>query len=266
MAMAAIKAGKHVFVEKPMALTAADGRKLVEAARKAGVNLMVGYTLRFMPERILMKKLLDSGAIGEVVHIIGGQMIGNMGGWLGTLEHGGGPLFYIGSHVTDNVLWVAGGMVERVLAEEKRPDRNGLEKSIFMTLRFADGAIAQVSTSQQLGCRYGWLDVLGTAGRMRVEWESNNLLIQSAKIEAYRELTSIRVPPTAHMPKFASDARMSFAGSAYIRVWAAEFVEFITAIKENRDPSVTGEDGVRVLEVIDAAFESARTGKPVDTE
>jgi myo-inositol 2-dehydrogenase/D-chiro-inositol 1-dehydrogenase len=59
---------------------------------------------------------------------------------------------------------------------------------------------------------------------------------------------------------------MSFAGSAYIRVWAAEFVEFITAIKENRDPSVTGEDGVRVLEVIDAAFESARTGKPVDTE
>jgi predicted dehydrogenase len=164
----------------------------------------------------------------------------------------------------DNALWVANRKVERVLAEERRPEPGGVEKSIFMTLRLAGGAIAQVSTSQQIGGRYGWLDVLGTAGRMRVEWESNNLLIQSTKVEAYRNLTVLRVPVDAHMPKFAPDARMSFAGSAYVRVWAAEFVEFISAIREDRDPSVTGDDAVRVLEVIDAAFESARTGKPVD--
>jgi myo-inositol 2-dehydrogenase/D-chiro-inositol 1-dehydrogenase len=139
-----------------------------------------------------------------------------------------------------------------------------VEKSIFVTMRFEDGAIGQVSASQQIGCRYGWLDVLGSAGRLRVEWESNNLLIQSAKVEAYRELTCIRVPAAALMPEFASDARMSFAGSAYVRYWAAEFVEFIKAIREGRDPSVNGEDAVRVLEVIDAAFESARTGSPVE--
>ncbi len=266
MAMAAVKAGKHVFVEKPMALTAKDGRELVAAAQKAGVRLMVGYTLRFMPERILMKKLLDSGAIGDVVHVTGGQMIGGMGGWLGDPAHGGGPMFYIGSHATDFILWMAGKKVERVYAEEQRPDRNGVEKSLFITIRFAGGVLGQSSTSQQIGGRYGWADVLGTAGRMRAEWESNILQVQSAKVEAYRELTSIRVPAAAHMPAFAPDARMSFAGSAYVRYWAAEFVEFIGAIRENRPPSVPGEDGVRVLEVIDAAFESARTGKPVEVK
>lgn len=261
-ALAAIKAGKHVFVEKPMALTASQGRQLVTEARKAGRKLMVGYTLRFLPERILMKKLLDSGAIGEVVHILGGQMIGSMGGWLNDPARGGGPLLYIGSHITDSVLWAAGKKVTQVLAAELRP-QNSVEKSIFITIRFENGLIAQVATSQQIGVRYGWLDVLGTAGRMRVEWESNILQIQSSKMDAYKELTSIRVPPTAYMPKFAPDARMSFAGSAYVRYWAAEFAEFICAIKEDRDPSVTGEDGVRVLEVIDAAFESARTGRAV---
>ena len=263
MAMAAVKAGKHVFVEKPMALNAKDGRTLVAAARKANVRLMVGYTLRFMPERILMKKLIREGVIGDVVHVMGGQMIGNMGGWLGDPAHGGGPMFYIGSHALDNVLWAAGKKVTQVTAMEKRPE-GGVEKSVFVTMRFEDGAVGQVSASQQIGCRYGWLDVLGSAGRLRVEWESNNLLVQSAKVEAYRELTCIRVPPAAHMPKFASDARMSFAGSAYVRYWAAEFVEFITAIREGRDPSVSGEDAVHVLEVIDAAFESARAGKAVE--
>ena len=264
LAMAAVKAGKHVFVEKPMALTAKDGRQLVAAARKAGVRLMVGYTLRFLPDRILMKKLIAEGAIGDVVHVIGGQMIGNMGGWLGEKAHGGGPMFYIGSHITDTVLWVAGKKVVRVFAEEERPEAKGVEKSLFITLRFTDGAIAQVSTSQRIGGRYGWVDVLGTAGRLRAEWESNFLQIQSAKMDAYRELTSIRVPAAAYMPPFAPDARMSFAGSAYVRYWAAEFVEFVKAIRENREPSVNGEDAVRVLEVADAAFESARTGKSVE--
>ncbi|MFO7948726.1 MAG: Gfo/Idh/MocA family oxidoreductase, partial [Armatimonadota bacterium] len=61
MAREAVDAGVHVFVEKPMALNAADGQALVDAAEAAGVKLMVGYTLRFMPERLMMKDLLDRG-------------------------------------------------------------------------------------------------------------------------------------------------------------------------------------------------------------
>ena len=100
-----------------MALNAAEGQALVEAARAADVLLMVGYTLRFQPERREMRRLLEAGAVGEIVHITGGQLIGRMGGWLGDRARGGGPLFYVGSHALDFILWMAGRPVERVFAE-----------------------------------------------------------------------------------------------------------------------------------------------------
>lgn len=262
-ALAAVEAGCHAFVEKPMALCAADGRALVEAARQADRRLMVGYTLRFMPERILLKRLLDEGAIGEVVHIGGGQLIGAMGGWLGERAHGGGPLYYIGAHIIDNVLWVAGRRAERVFAEVDWKPEGDVEAGVQLTIRFEGGVTAAVCTSQKLGGRYGWLDVMGTAGRMRAEWESHNLLIQSARIEQYRHLTTIRVPVDANLPPAPPDAVARVSGAAYIRMWMAEFVEFLDAIEQDRDPSVSGEDGLRCLEVIDAVFESARTGAAV---
>ena len=91
-ALAAVRAGRHVFVEKPMALNAADGRVLAAAARQAGVRLMVDYTVRFMPARLLMRQLQNSGAIGEVMHISAGQLLGHLGGWLEDPARGGGPL------------------------------------------------------------------------------------------------------------------------------------------------------------------------------
>ncbi len=261
-ALAALRAGKHVLVEKPMALTAADGRKLVGAARQAGVNLMVGYTLRFMPARVLMKRLLDEGALGEVTHIIAGQCIGGMGGWLGDPARGGGPLLYIGTHVLDQVLWVAGRPAERVFAEVNRA-QSGVEADAMITVRFGGGLVAQVCTSQTLGGRYGWIDVLGTQGRLRAEWESNVVSVESRPVEAYRHLTEIHVPPTAYLPATRPDATASLTGHAYIRMWGAELTEFLASIREGRPPCVTGEDGVRVLEVTDATFESGRTGEPV---
>jgi len=259
-ALAALQGGKHALVEKPMALRAAEGRELVEAARAAGVNLMVGYSLRFMPPRILMKRLLEEGVIGEVRQVMAGQCIGAMGGWLGDPAQGGGPLFYIGTHALDQILWVVGRPAERVCAEMNRAEPGGCETEAMVNIRFEGGALGQLVTSQTFGGRYGWLDVLGTAGRIRVQWESDVLTIQSTVIPEYANLTEITVPPTAYLPPPGYDARASLRSSAYIRTWANELTEFANSIREGRPPSVSGEDGVGVLEVLDAAFESARTG------
>jgi predicted dehydrogenase len=263
MALAAVRAGKHVLVEKPMALNAADGRELVNAARDAGVKLMVGYTLRFMPARILMKRLLEEGVVGQVTHIIAGQCIGAMGGWLGDASRGGGPLLYIGTHVIDQVLWMAERRVERVSAELNRCPDTGVDTDAMVTVRFQGGVLGQVCTSQKLGGRYGWIDVLGTEGRMRAEWESDVLTVESRLVEAYRHLTEIHVPATAYLPVPPVEAKARLSGHFYIRMWGAELAEFCAAIIEDREPCVTGEDGVRVLEIVDAAVESGRTGQPV---
>jgi predicted dehydrogenase len=261
-ARAAVQAGKHLFVEKPMALNAADGEALVQAARAAGRRLMVGFTLRFMPERILMKRLLDVGAIGEVVHVVAGQLIGAIGGWLGDPAHGGGPLLYIGTHVLDQVLWVVDRRAERVHAEVEWAD-SGVDAGAAVTIRFAGGVTAQVLSSQRMGGRYGWLDLIGTAGRLRVEWESGELYIESGTMDAYRHPTRIEVPRTAYLPAPGPDARPRLSGVSYVRNWMAEMTEFIAAIREDRDPTVTGEDAVRVLRITDAVFASARSGAPV---
>ena len=263
-AMAAVAAGKHVFVEKPMALNAADGRELVHAARDADVKLMVGYTLRFMPDRILMKKLLGQGAIGDLSHVMAGQLIGGMGGWLGERARGGGPVFYIGSHIIDNVLWMVDSPVQRVFAEVDWTEEGGVEAGVQLTIVFASGAMAQVCTSQKLGGRYGWIDLMGSGGRMRAEWESHDLFIQSTSIEAYSHPTTIALPSDAYLPPAPPDAEARVSGAKYVKMWMAEFHDFICAIAEDRDPAVTGEDAVRLLEVTDAVWQSAQTGAPVD--
>lgn len=263
-ALAAVSAGKHVLVEKPMALNAADGTELVAAAQDAGVNLMVGYTLRFMPERILMKQLLDEGAVGEIAHVIAGQLIGGLSGWLADPARGGGPLLYVGTHVLDQVLWVVGSRAERVFAEVTWKEEGGVEAGVDLTIRFESDVVAQVCTSQKMGGRYGWLDIIGSAGRVRTEWESNELYVESRAIDAYHHATRIEVPMEPYLPLVEPGARGSMVAVKYLRMWAAELAEFCNSIIEKRPPTVTGEDAVWVLEVTDAVFESARTGGSVE--
>jgi len=263
-AMDAVRAGKHVLVEKPMALNAADGQALVDAAHKADVRLMVGYTLRFLPERREMRRLLEGGAVGEIAHITGGQLIGRMGGWLGDRARGGGPLFYVGSHALDFILWMAGRPVERVRAEVTWDEDSSVELDVTATLRFAGNVTAQLLTSQRMGGRYGWCDVIGSAGRLRAVWESPEVYVESRTLPEYSLGVRIEVPATAHHPEFPPDAGARLSGFKYVRSWGAEIGEFIDAIEEGRDPSPSGEDGVRVLQVTDAIFASAESGRAVE--
>ena len=260
--MAVVEAGKHLFIEKPMALNAAGGRKLVEAAKKAGVKIMVGYTLPFMPARVRMKQLLDKGVIGDIVHVTAGQLIGHMGGWLGMREHGGGPLLYIGTHALYQVLDVVQRKAARVFSEVDFTE-SGVDAWCQFTIRFEGGIVAQMTTSQRMGGRYGWIDVIGTDGLLRSEWESNQLIVQSRKIPEYKERTTIDVEATAVGPSAALGVMASVNGFRYVRSWAAEFMAFIAAIREDHEPRVNGEAGVRVLEITDAVIESGKTGKPI---
>ncbi len=260
--LAVVESGRHLFIEKPMALTAASGRELTAAARAAGKKMMVGYTLPFMPARVRLKNLIRQGAVGTVRHITAGQLIGGIGGWLARPEHGGGPLLYIGTHVIHQVLDLVGAAPERVFAEIAFTE-SGVDAETLFSVHFADGVTAQFTVSQRLGGRYGWIDVFGDAGRIHSEWESNALTVQSRNLPAYGDPTTIEVPAEATGPPVRLGDMASVNACRYSRAWAAEFVEFIAAIREDRRPRVTGEDGVRVLEITDAVFDSGRSGRPV---
>ena len=262
-AMDALRAGKHALVEKPMALNAADGRALVAEARERDLRLMCGYTLRFLPERLEMRRLLEAGAVGDVTHVTAGQLIGGLSGWLGDRHRGGGPRYYVGTHALDFLLWMAGAPVESVFAQINWTEDRSVETDASIAIRFEGGALGQLLTSQRMGGRYGWCDVIGSAGRLRAEWESDEIFVESRALPQYAHPTTVAVPQTAHLPEFSDDTPARLSGFKYVRTWAAEFTEFATAIREGRDPSVSGEDAVRVLEAVDAAFQSDRDGAPV---
>ena len=88
--------------------------------------------------------------------------------------------------------------------------------------------------------------------------------VQSAVVDQYSDPTKIVVPEDATGPALEHGQMASATGFRYVRAWAAEFAEFIAAIREDRDPAVSGEDGVRVLEITDAVFQSGRSGQAVD--
>lgn len=246
VSLAAIAAGQNVFVEKPLGLSLSEGADVVAAAREAGVRLQVGYCQRFLEVRTRMKALIERGAIGEITAVVAGKGCEPLTGWLAKAEEGGQMLF-LGSHLTDQVLWLVGSPVERVYAEMTRRADTGADETTAYTLRFANGVRGEVLVTQRVSTYFDYVEVMGSEGRVRAEWPTMMLHVHSAVLPEYSSPTSIRIVRDSHKP-----------------MYVAELAEFLSAIREDRDPSPSGEDALKTLAVLDAVFESARTGLPID--
>lgn len=249
--LAVIEAGVHVFVEKPMALSAAEASRVVGAARAADVRLMVGYCMRFAAVRRRMKDLVERGAIGDLVTVVGGKGGGPLPverwPWMGDVGRGGGQMMYLGSHLIDQVLWVANSRVKRVYAEMTLRRGDLTDETTTLIIGFENGVRAELLVSQGMWASFDYVEVMGSGGYIRAEWSpANRLQVRSSAMQAYEHPTTILV---CNEPEKG--------------MYVEELHEFASAIRENRDPAVTGEDGFEVLRVIGAAFESARTEQVV---
>ena len=244
--LAAIGRGVNVFVEKPMALSRAEGKKVRDAARSAGVTVMVGYCQRYDEGRRTMKALIERGAVGDIVVVNAGKGCPPLTGWLADPATGGGELLWLGVHITDQVLWMAGSTPERVSGEIVWHPRTGADQSAVFTIRFESGVLANVLCSQNVASGLDFIEVLGSEGRVRAEWPSGVVQVYSEALPEYRHPTTIRPrsPQTANMYRDE------------MRAW-------IASLADGRPPPIDAGAGVRVLSIIDAVFESARTGAPV---
>ncbi len=120
-AVAALNAGKHVFCEKPMAITTAGCDRILEAWRKSGKHLMVGFNMRYMPIFRVMKDIADSGAIGEIKAVWVRHFIGTGGDWYfhdwhGTRSNSTSLLLQKASHDIDMIHWITGQYTKKVAA------------------------------------------------------------------------------------------------------------------------------------------------------
>ncbi len=249
-ALLAVQSGHHVFCEKPLALSASRARLLVDAVHDYRVNLMVGYVQRFLPFRQRLKSLLDRNAFGKLAWVVAGKGGPPLTDWRRSREQGGGQLLWVGSHLIDQLQWLLARRVERVFAEIERAPEDGVDLTSAVTLRFEGGLCAHFDCSQAATDIYDYVEVMGSAGRGRCEWQPNyRLAVQSKRVPEFASMRTVTRSPLA-------------IGQAYI----AELAEFASSIRESRQPSVTGTDALRVLEVLDAISLSSERGQPIAIE
>lgn len=265
--LAAAAAGKHVFVDKPLALNLGDCDRMIEACRKAGIVLMYGENLCFAPKYVRAKALADEGALGTVYYVRQQQChFGPHADWFWDVNRsGGGVLMDMGCHSVAFCRWAFdNGPVESVYAEAGtfvHGDRTRGDDHALVIMRFAPSERyprGGVGVAENSWARAGGLDdraeIYGSAG------------MTVADIARGTALTTYSGPGYRYAGEKSSHSR-GWTWTAYEEAWnygfPQELAHFVESVEQGKQPTLTGEDGRAVLEVIFAAYESSRTGQRV---
>ncbi|MEQ8699716.1 MAG: Gfo/Idh/MocA family oxidoreductase [Bauldia litoralis] len=248
--IAALKAGKHVFLEKPMASTVADCARIMEAAKDAKGILQIGHICRFNPRYRAAKEAIDAGRIGKIVSMSSRRNI--PAAWTPTILNKIGPIVGDAIHDTDLMLWFTGDRVVSTYAQTV--DVRGLKHpDIGQTMyRFAGGASATLETVWCMPEKTPYdiderMNIVGTEGFIQIQDTFPNLGIADAD--------KFGSPDTTYWPMFEG-----VRGGAL----REELSYFTKCALAGEKPAIgTPEDAMAALEATLAAEESARTGEVV---
>jgi UDP-N-acetylglucosamine 3-dehydrogenase len=249
-AIAALRAGKHVFLEKPMASTMADCRKIIAAAQEAPGILLVGHICRFNPRYRMAKQAIEAGKIGRIVAMNSRRNI--PAAWTGEVLNKIGPIVGDAIHDTDIMLWLTGQKI--VSAYAQTVDVRGLKHpDIGQTMyRFSGGATATLETVWCMPDKTPFdiderMSIIGTEGLIQIQDTFPNIGIVSAE--------KFHSPDTTYWPEF---------GGARGGALREEFAYFADCAIAGKSPTLgRPQDAAAALEATLAAEESARTGNVV---
>ena len=257
----AAAAGKHVVMEKPLCLNLAEADKMIEACRRANVKLMYAEELCFAPKYVRLKALLDEGALGRPTLIKQSEKHDgpHAAHFWDVARSGGGVTMDMGCHAIEFFRWMLGrSPVKSVYAHMTtlvHGDKTRGEDNAILLLEFADGTMALAEESwTKLGGMDDRAEVHGSKGVAYAD------LLRGNAIEAYSSIgygyAVEKSGPTVgwSFPLYEEAWNYGFHG---------EMAHFVDCVQNDRKPVVTGEDGRAVLEVIFAAYESARVGRKV---
>lgn len=248
--------GIHLLVDKPAARSAEAARAAYAAARDGGARVVVGLTRHYAPAWQAARTAIANGTLGT---FIGAEAVfaastvavrGVDNPIFDPVDAGGGILSWLGIHDLDALLWLTGEPVVEVMAMTGRVGHPGLqvEDIASVGLRFASGALATLAHSYSLPARgyRGGMALRGTA----------------ASIELPPDGSLVTVTPDPATP-FLREDRRAFPEDRVQGYGAGgrdALLDLMAAIEEGRDPLVTGDDLVRALTLVDAAYASAASG------
>ena len=271
----ALHAGKHVMCEKPMAKTAADARRMVEAAKETGKKLTIGYQHRQKPASKYVKSVIDRGDLGEIYYAkaFASRRRGtpNWGVFLNEYEQGGGPLIDIGTHSLDLTLYLMNNYKPRMVVGTKYkkvenpecgnpwggwgPDENKtLEDAAFGFIVMENGATITLEATWALNTSEpipeGSCQLCGSKAGAQIKFDK----VTINKGEFGRLVDS--------EPNLASGGVAFYDGIKETPA-ITEQRQWLDALENGTDPTVLPEQACVVSEILEAIYTSARTGEPV---
>lgn len=243
--------GKHVICEKPLARSEADARFMINYCQDKGVRLFVGHVLRFFPEYVKAKSLLDQGSIGKPAVIRAGRGGGYPVGWnhwYSDFGASGGITLDAMIHDFDYLRWCF-GEVERVYAKGLHGRHQAQLDYSLVTLRFRSGVIAHVEgTWAHEGFSMN-LEMAGTSGVIDYDSAKDSPLL-------FKTRSSAATVPGVVVPESPLER------SPYYR----ELEHFMSCIRDGSEPVVSAEDAYEALRIALAALASMASGEPVVIE
>ncbi|MBX6770144.1 MAG: Gfo/Idh/MocA family oxidoreductase [Chloroflexi bacterium] len=246
------EAGVHVFCEKPIALDLAGADRMIAAARSAGVQLMIGHVIRYYPETVLLKRLIEEGELGEPVFAFGRRLMASAvekhAGWRRDVRLSGGLAMDSAIHEVDTVRWLAGEVATvygRVVHAD--PSYPEVDTDFRALLGLRGGATGAVEFSIHMPFRdWSW----GVVGTRATAVSPRRGEVRVARL-GEREERVIGVDPIVD------------PASRVNQMMLAENRAFVESIRQGVPPPIPGEEGRRNLEVILAIYESSREGRPL---
>ncbi len=253
----AIEAGKHAFVEKPIALKAADAQDLLDTAEEYGVKLMVGHLLEYHPAVAKMKELIDAGELGRVYYAYANRLN------LGKVRTDENALWSLGPHDVSVLNYLTGDEPVEVSARGECYLQDEVEDVVFGYIRYENGMVGHLHVS--------WLDPhksrkITVVGERKMvvfdDMESDRKITvydkgattTRTKFETYGEFVTLHFGDI-HIPKIGNDEPLRI-----------ECQHFVDCINDDATPRSDGRDALNVVKVLDAMEISLREGgRPVKT-
>jgi UDP-N-acetyl-2-amino-2-deoxyglucuronate dehydrogenase len=276
-ALAAISAGMHVLVEKPMEITPERIDQMTEAAGQKGVKLACVFQSRFRPLSRKIKELIDGGILGEIYSasayckLYRTQEYYDSGGWRGTWEiDGGGALMNQGIHTIDFLLWNAGDVEELMAAADSRGRKNvEVETLAVALLKFKSGAKGVIeSTTLAYPGLPNYIEIFGSKGTITFsssEVTRFELINPTEEDEKSRqEVINWNKETDLHDVKVKSKKDIGTVVTSEDQGHGPIIEDFVRAVKSGEEPYVPGSEARRSVKLITSIYESAKNdSRPV---
>jgi len=250
IAVAAAQAGKHVLVEKPLALTVMDCDRIIEACALAGVVLQVGHILRFDPRYVTARATIASGQIGELVHVYARRNNPTRNAL--RLKQHTSVLFFLGIHDLDFINWCVDDRPARVYAEAVSKKLGGsTPDSVLAVIRYRNGTVALLEASWILPDAFpGRLDArfeaVGTQGALYVNGGSEVLSVAE---------TAYECPELFYAPEVHGER---------VGILRDELAHFVRCARDGDAPIVGGQEGRAAVELACAIQTACESGRSVE--